>query len=295
MKKKISTFDILLNLFFVLACLSFILPLMMVIAASFSEEKRLVLEGFSIFPRGFSLEAYRSTFANAEKMIRAYIVTFSQAAIGTVLGCVVAGMAGYALCRSNFRFRKFVTWYIFFTMLFSAGMIPSYIVLSKYYHLTNTYWVYILPGFAGGAWNTMVFRTFFKGLPDSLFESAYLDGAKELRIYFQIVMPLSKPVYASLGFVTLVAKWNDYTTSMIYIRDEELYTLQFLLQRLTSETEYLKQMMQQGMTMLVDVSAMPSETLKYAMCVVAAGPMLVVFPFFQKYFSKGLLIGAVKG
>ena len=142
----------------------------------------------------------------------------------------------------------------------------------------------------------MVFRTFFKGIPESLYESAHIDGAKELTIYFKIVLPLSTPVYASLGFMTLVAKWNDYTTSMIYIRDDKLYTLQFLLQRMMNESEYLKQLATNGMIKTaIDTSKIPGDNLKYAMCVIAAGPMLIVFPFFQKYFSQGLTIGAVKG
>ena len=142
----------------------------------------------------------------------------------------------------------------------------------------------------------MVFRTFFKGLPESLFESAHLDGASELTIFTRIVLPLSTPVFASVGFMTLVSKWNNYTTSMIYIRDENLYTLQYLLQRLMDEATFLKSLSQSAMgNISISSSDLPGETLKYAMCVVAAGPMLIIFPFFQKYFSQGLTIGAVKG
>lgn len=181
-------------------------------------------------------------------------------------------------------------------MLFNAGMIPNYLVFAKWYRISNTFWVYILPGITGGAWNTMVFRTFFKGLPESLFESAHLDGARELQIFFRIVLPLSTPVFASIGFMTLVGRWNDYTTSMIYIRDDNLYTLQYLLQRLMTEAQFLKNLSQTAMgNVVLDTNNMPSETLKYALCIVAAGPMLVIFPFFQKYFSQGLTIGAVKG
>ena len=205
-------------------------------------------------------------------------------------------MIGYALSRSSFRFKKPITWVVMFTMLFSAGMIPTYIVYSKYYHISNSFWIYILPGITGGAWNTMVFRTFFRTLPESLFESARLDGANELTIFFKIVIPLSTPVFASLGFMMLVGKWNDYTTSMIYIRNENLYTLQYLLQKIMSESEFLKSMAQAGMVGIsLDAFSRPSETLKFAMCIIAAGPMLVIFPFFQKYFSQGLTIGAVKG
>ncbi len=300
MKRKITPFNVLLHLFFIVMSACFVLPLLLVVSASLTSEEWLTSgHGFSLIPPEFSLNAYQVVFADTTRMIRAYVVTIAQAAIGTILSCIVAGMIAYALSRSNFRFKKPITVIVFFTMLFGAGMIPTYIVYAKYYGISNNFLIYILPGITGGAWNTMVYRTFFKGLPESLFESAHIDGATELRIFFGIVVPLSTPVFASIGFMTLVGKWNDYSTSMIYIRDEKLYTLQYLLQRLMAEAEFLKalasgQMMAMGN---IDVSAMeqPSESLRFALCVVAAGPMLLVFPFFQKYFAKGLTIGAVKG
>ncbi|HIU66973.1 MAG TPA: carbohydrate ABC transporter permease [Candidatus Caccomorpha excrementavium] len=296
-KRKKSAFDIVLHVFFILMCACFVIPLILIVSASFTSESWLTSgNGFSLIPREFTTSAYQTAFQNRARMIRAYLVTFAQAGLGTLIACVIAGMAAYPLSRSNFRFRKPVTVIIFFTMLFSAGMIPNYIVYSRYYGISNTFWVYILPGMAGGAWNTMVFRTFFKGLPESLFESAHLDGARELTVFFKIVVPLSTPVFASLGFMTLVGKWNDYTTSMIYIREENLYTLQYLLQRLMEEAAFLRGLSQSAMgNVNLSIADMPNESLKFAMCVIAAGPMLVVFPFFQKYFSQGLTIGAVKG
>ena len=296
MKKK-RAFDIVLHVFFILMCACFVIPLILIVSASFTSESWLTSgNGFSLIPREFTTNAYQTAFQNRARMILAYLVTFAQAGLGTLIACVIAGMAAYPLSRSNFRFRKPVTVIIFFTMLFSAGMIPNYIVYSRYYGISNSFWVYILPGMAGGAWNTMVFRTFFKGLPESLSESAHLDGARELTIFFKIVVPLSTPVFASLGFMTLVGKWNDYTTSMIYIRDENLYTLQYLLQRLMEEAAFLRGLSQSAMgNVNLSIADMPNESLKFAMCVIAAGPMLIVFPFFQKYFSQGLTIGAVKG
>lgn len=296
-KKKISVFRIVLHLFFTAMCACFVIPLILVISASFTSESWLTSgNGLSLIPKEFTTAAYVSAFHNGTRMIRAYFVTAAQAFLGTFLSSVIAGMAAYPLSRSNFRFKKPVTAIIFFTMLFSAGMIPNYIVYSRFYGISNKFWVYILPGIAGGAWNTMVFRTFFKGLPESLFESARLDGAKELTIFFRIVVPLSTPVFASLGFMTLVGRWNDYTTSMIYIRDENLYTLQYLLQRLMEEAAFLKNLSQTAMgNVTMGSTDMPSESLKFAMCVIAAGPMLLIFPFFQKYFSQGLTVGAVKG
>lgn len=296
-KKKISTFTVILDLFFVLVCACYVIPILLVISASFTSESWLNAgKGFSLFPQEFSTEAYRSAFANAERMIRAYVVTFAQATLGTFLGCIVAGMIAYPLSRSNFRFKKPITFIVFFTMLFSAGMIPSYIMNAKYYGIADTFWIYILPGIAGGAWNTMIYRTFFKGIPESLFESAHLDGAKELTIFFRIVVPLSTPVFATIGFMTLVGKWNDYSTSMVYIRDENLYTLQFLLQRMMNEAAFLANLSSEvAGNINISADSLPKESLKFAMCIIAAGPMMLVFPFFQKYFSQGLTIGAVKG
>lgn len=296
--KKIDWFMVFLYVFFGCMCICFVVPVMLVISASFTSEAVLTSsEGFSIFPREFTVDAYKSAMGNDAKIIRAYMVTISQSVLGTLLSSVVAGLVAYPLSRSNFRFKTPITMFVFFTMLFSAGMIPTYITYAKSYGLADSFWVYILPGMTGGAWNTMIYRTFFKGLPESLYESAHLDGANELVVFFKIVVPLSTPVFASIGFMMLVSHWNNYSTSMIYIRDPDLYTLQYLLQRMMSEAEYLKELADNSVagTLNVGDAQLPAESLKYAMCIIAAGPMLVVFPFFQKYFSKGLTVGAVKG
>ncbi len=301
-------YKIAIHLFFILVCLTFILPLMLVISISFSSESSVIASsagsgGYSLFPKDFTLDAYKLAFRSPQAMLQGYWITASQAVLGTVLSCIVAGMVAYPLSRTSFAYKKPITFLIFFTMLFGGGMIPTYIIYTNWYHLLDTYWVYILPGLAGGAWNTLVIRTFFKGLPESLFESAKIDGARELTIFFRIAMPLSTPVFATIGFMMLVGKWNDWNTSLIYIRSSHLYTLQYMLQRILNEAQFLKNLMQNSdlAAMAAQVgadgsnSAAPAETLKYAMCVIAAGPMLVIFPFFQKYFASGLTIGAVKG
>ena len=297
-------YKIIIHIIFILLCLLYVLPLMLVVSISLSSEASVTSAsyGYSLIPREFSLQAYKLAFRNPESMLNAYWITASQAILGTVLTCIVAGMVAYPLSRSTFAYKGPITFMIFFTMLFGGGMIPTYIIYTNWYHLLDSYWVYILPGLSGGAWNTLVIRTFFKGLPESLFESAKIDGARELTIFFKIAMPLSTPVFATIGFMMLVGKWNDWNTSLIYIRSGNLYTLQYLLQRILNETEFLKSLMQNSelaaMASMVgadSVNSLPAETLKYALCVIAAGPMLVVFPFFQKYFASGLTIGAVKG
>lgn len=300
--RKGQRYKIFIHLFFTLLTLCFILPVVMVVSISFSSEAAVTSTtgGYSLFPREFTVNAYKSAFGNEKELINAYKVTIAQAVLGTALQLIVAGMIAYSLSRSSFAYKKPITFVVFFTMLFGGGTIPTYIVYSNYYHLRDTFWIYILPGIAGGAWNTLMIRTFFKGIPESLFESARLDGASEFRCFWQIALPLSKPVFATVGFMTLVAKWNDWNTSLIYIRNETLYTTQYLLQRILNDAQFIKEMAESNMLLnaglsLEDIVAQPSETLKYAMCVIAAGPMLVVFPFFQKYFVKGTTVGAVKG
>lgn len=296
--KKGYRYKIWINLFFILMCLLFVVPMILVISISFSSEASVtaVGAGYSLIPKEFSLEAYQLAFANPKTVTYGYIVTISQSFLGTFLSCIVMGMVAYPLSRSNFAYKGVITFIVFFTMLFGGGMIPTYIVYTQFYGLRDSFLVYILPGLAGGAYYTLIVRTFFKGLPESLFESAKIDGARELTIFFRIAVPLSKPVFATVAFMMLVAKWNDFQTSMIYITNQNLYTLQYLLQRILNEAQYLNGLMSNPIPG-VDVTQFkqPAETLRYAMCVIAAGPMLVIFPFFQKYFATGLTIGAVKG
>lgn len=300
--KKGQRYKILIHLFFILFSFCFIIPLILVISISFSSEASVTAAsgGYSLLPKDFTLDAYKMAFANSTQIIRGYVITFAQAGLGTVLQIFFAGMIAYALSRSNFDFKGPISFIVFFTMLFGGGTIPTYIVYASYYNLDDTFWIYILPGIAGGAWNTLMIRTFFKGLPESLFESAKLDGASEFCTFRKIAVPLSKAVFATVGFTTLVAKWNDWSTTLVYIRNENLYTLQYLLQRILNEAQFLRDLANNtdflSVGMDVDkIAQQPTETLKYAMCVIAAGPMLIVFPFFQKYFVKGTTIGAVKG
>lgn len=299
--RKGNRYKIAMHIFLILFSLLFILPFVMVVSISFSDEQAITSTtgGYSLLPRDFTTEAYETAFENPEEVGAAYIVTIVTSIVGTIVTLVSAGMTGYVLSRSNFRYRKFVTFMVFFTMLFGGGTIPTYIMYTKYYHLGDTIWVYILPSLVGGAWNILMIRTFCSGIPESLFESAKIDGAKEFTIFFKIVVPLSKPVLASVGFLVLLGKWNDWQTSLIYIRDWHLYTIQYYLQRILNDASFLKSVANNSSisSMMLDelLQEQPIETLKYALCVIAAGPMLVVFPFFQKYFEKGMVVGAVKG
>ena len=292
--KSVINHKFFIHLLFILFSAAFIIPFIYAISISLSSESAIREFGYKLIPVEFDLAAYKTVFKNTEEIIRAYGVTIFTTFLGTFLSVLVMSLCAYPLSRQDFKWRYPITFFIFFTMLFGGGLIPSYILITQYYGLGNTVWVYIFPSLAN-AFHIIIFRTFLASLPFSLIESAKLDGGSELKIFFKIILPLSKPAIATIGLFNLIGRWNEWMTALIYIRDSELYTLQFLLQRILLEVEYVRNIVDQ---LPVDFGAtmdVPTETVRFAMAIVAAGPMLFVFPFFQKYFAEGLTIGGVKG
>jgi putative aldouronate transport system permease protein len=282
------------NTAFTLLGLSFILPFILVLSVSISDGASIAERGYGLFPGAVSWEGYLSVLSKPYQLIQSYKITILFSLANTAASLLAQSMIAYTLSRKSYRYRKFLTVYIFITMVFGGGLVPSYILNSQYLHLNNTVWIYILPSLVS-AWNIIVIRTFFSGLPEGLVEASKIDGASEFRTYFQIILPISKPVLATIGFMTLLSKWNDWHTSLIYIRDAKLYSLQYLLQRILRETEYLKSVTGSAAGTLLQNQFPPTDSMKFAMAVIAAGPMLVIFPFFQKYFTKGLTVGSIKG
>ena len=295
MRKKFSIGTSLIHLIFILICLTFILPMIYVLSISFSSEQAISDFGYSLIPKVWSLDAYKHIFRNPDQVIYSYQTTIFFSVVGSFASLLVMALVAYPLSRQNFKLRQPITFFIFFTMLFGGGLIPTYILNTQYLGLGNTIWIYIFPSLVS-AWYIIIIRTFFSQLPQSLVESAKIDGAKELRIFFQIVLPLSKPVLATVLLMTLLGKWNDWYTSLIYIRDSRLYSLQYMLQKMLREAEFVKGLSNSQMGLNIQLETeVPTESVRFAMVIVAAGPMLVVFPFFQKYFTRGLTVGAVKG
>ena len=285
------------NLVLAVMSLFFVIPLLYVISISLSSEMDIMEYGYRIFPKVIDVTAYRLVFRNPEQIIYAYATTAFVSVVGTFCSLIVLIITAYPLSRNNFKFKNPITFFMFFTMLFNGGLIPSYIINTKYLGLRDNILVYILPSLVN-VWYIIIIRTFFSQLPASLIESAKIDGANEFNILFKIIIPLSKPVIATISMFTILAKWNDWNTSLIYIENTKLYTLQYLLQRLLREIQFLRSVttnMPPGISANFDYGSLPAETLKFAMCIVASGPMLIVFPFFQKYFVKGLTIGSIKG
>lgn len=284
-----------IHLFFILFSLLFLIPFLYVISISFSNEQAIMLHGYKLWPEKFDLTAYKMVFAAPGQLIDSYKVTIAFTVLGSFLAVLVMALVAYPLSRSNFKFRKGITFYIYFTMLFNGGLIPTYVLCTQYLHLGNTFWIYIVMNLAN-AFHIIILRTFFQGLPASLVESAKIDGASELKIFFKIIIPLSKPVLATIALFAVLQRWNEWNIALIYIQDTKLYSLQYLLQKILREAQFMKDMAAIGMAQgAVEAATLPTEGMRFAMAIIASGPMLVVFPFFQKYFTRGLTVGAVKG
>lgn len=284
----------LLMILWTLACL---LPFVLIVMVSVTEETTLKIDGYSFFPRVFSLEAYTYLLAEPTKIVRGYLITVIVSVAGTVGSLWLGSMCGYVLSRKDYPYRKPLNVIILITMLFNAGLVPWYLVFSKVIPLKDTLWALIIPGCLLSGFNIMIMRTFFaNSVPPSLIESAYLDGAGDFRIYAQIIIPLSTPVIAAIGFMTVLAYWNNWYNSMVFITNDKLVSLQYLMTRALLDIQNLKAQISQLTPELQQMlQQMPSETVRMAMAVIGVGPMLFVFPFFQKYFIGGLTIGAVKG
>jgi len=235
--------------------------------------------------------AYEFLLNNPEKLINAYKITIFNTVVGTALGLFFMSMAGYVLNRKDFKYRNFFSFFIYFTTLFSGGLIPSYILMVKYLHLKNSILAMILPGIMN-AWSIFLMRNFMKSIPDSLYESATIDGAGSFRIYWQIIMPLSIPSLATIGLFLALGFWNEWYNAMLYIESADKFPLQYFLQKMVNQTN-VQTLINKGI--VIDISELPTQSIKMATAVVATGPIILLYPFVQRYFISGLTIGAVKG
>ena len=290
---KIKRMQIGRKIFLAVLCALVIYPLWMLISVSLSSEADISKYGYLLIPKKVDFAAYKYVFSNPTAIIDAYKVTFFFSVVAMVLSVLLQSMIAYPISKKTFTGKRGLSFYLYFTMLFGGGMVPSYILLTRYLHLDDTIFIYILPALIS-PWNVFMMRTFFSQIPNEIGESVTVDGGSEFRIYWQFILPLSKPVLATIALLTFLGKWNSWSESMLYITNPKLYSLQFLLQEIMQKIELL-QNQNVGMNVQINVSEIPSETARMAMAMVVAGPALVVFPFFQKYFVKGLTVGSVKG
>lgn len=281
-------------IFIFLALLCF-LPALLVCIVSFSSEASVLHKGYSFFPEAWSINSYVYLARQADYVGRAFLNSIGITIVGTCLGLVLCSTMGYALSRPNYRLRGFFTWFVFIPMLFSGGLVASYMINAQVLNLKNTYWVLILP-MCCSSFYIVIMRTFFQTtVPDAIIESAKIDGARQTRIFVQIVLPISLPAIATIGLFFTFAYWNDWMLAKYYLNSnaQDLYPLQYVLIALESNIDFLTRNQQfMGPGESVDI---PSETIRMAMVMVGVIPIACSYPFFQKYFISGLTIGAVKG
>lgn len=273
---------------FALIC---VLPFYLIIVASFTSEQSIMREGFSLYIRDFSLEGYRIILKNPMLVARSYLNTIGVTIVGTSLSIFMTSMCGYVLQRKDFAWRNWIMLIFYFTMLFNGGLTPYYILCTRYLKFSNTYYALILPCMFS-VWNMIIAKNYMRSIPDEIVESAKIDGAGEFRIFFQLILPLAIPLLATLGLFTALTYWNDWYNCMLFIKDKDMLTLQYFLQNMLNSIENLRMVAEKSGLV---IPVLPTESMKMAMTVVVTGPIIFVYPFAQRYFLKGLTIGAVKG
>ena len=269
-----------------------ILPFYLIIIASFTPEASLIKNGYPLIPTGeFSLESYGLCLKNPEQILRAYGVTIGITVVGTFFAVFIATMTGYALSRQDFPWRNKFAFFFFFTTLFNGGLVPSYMINMRYLGFKNNILALILP-MLFSVWNMIIAKSFMMGIPASISESAKIDGANDFVIYTRLIVPLSKPLIATLALFSALSYWNEWYNCMLYITEDEMFTLQYYLQRMLGSAEAMKLVAEKSGLPLTTI---PLESMKMAMTVIATGPIILLYPFVQRYFVKGMTIGAVKG
>jgi len=274
-----------------LIALSCLIPFIVLISGSFTSEQYIRFHGYSILPKDFSTQAYQIIFKNPMTILHAYGVSIFITLIGTAMGLLLITMTAYVISRKDFKYRNVLSFFFYFTTLFNGGMVSTYIYYIQYLHLKDSLLALILPG-VFNVFYLLIMRSFVSVIPTALIESAKIDGAGEYRIFFQIIWPLLKPGMATVALFLALGYWNDWYNAMLYINSDSKYPLQYMLYNMLQKTQALAQIAGQAG---IQVADLPSSSLKLAMAVVATGPIILVYPFVQKFFVKGITIGSVKG
>lgn len=291
-KKKLGEGKhIIIHAVFLLVCICCVLPVILLISTALTSQEDLVANGVTVLPKKLCWDAFRLTFKNPSMILNAYKVSILVTGIGTVLNVLICSLAAYPLSKPNYKYAQLTSFFLYFTMLFSGGMVPFYILVVQILHLKDSIWSLILPVLAS-PWIIFLLRTFFRSVPVSLYESAKLDGAGEYRMFFSILLPLSKPAIATAALMIALNYWNDWYHGMLFIEDQSKVPLQLMLQQLTDYIDMLK--VNQSRGLIMNMGEIPSDGIVAATSIIAIGPMLFVFMLFQKYFISGITMGAVK-
>lgn len=294
MVKRDTGFQAAAHLIMIVMSVTVLFPLALLIMSSLSPESDVIRYGYSLIPREIDVTAYRYIFGDGS-VFHSYLVTIAVTLVGTVVSVVITTMISYTLTVPGLPGKKLLSFYVLFTMLFSGGLVPSYMMWCNIFHIKNTIWALLVPSLLCSAFHIMITRSYFQNnIPKEILESARIDGMTEFGIFFQIVLPLSVPIIATIGFMKALMYWNDWTNSLYYITEKQLVGIQALLNNMLTNAKYLTQSMDASMV-ATDAAAIPSLSLRMAVAVVGMLPMIMLYPFFQKYYMKGLTVGAVKG
>lgn len=267
-----------------------VLPFWLLVAGSITDNATIIRDGFRLWPAQFSLEAYRIAFRIPALIGRAYLVTIGITVVGTFLVIIMTALTSYALSRQEFKYRNYFAFFLYFPTLFSGGLIPFYLLMLNL-GMRNSYWAMILPSI-GNFFFIIILRTYFKSLPDEIGESARMDGAHDLTICFKLYMPMAIPALATIGLFAALGFWNEWQNAMLFLSDQRMFPLQFILRRILTAEQVIHQA---AAGANIPFRAIPSEALRLAMICIATGPIILLFPYVQKYFMRGLTVGAVKG
>lgn len=291
-RRQSRVMDVVVAILILLFCLLCVIPFIVAISASFSTERTLLSTGYGFLPKDFTTQAYDMLFQTSQ-IFDSYKVSIFVTVVGTLLSMIVTAMMAYPLSVKKLKYRAGISFFAYFTMLFSGGLVPTYMLISKYLGMRDSVWVMIIPVLVN-PWNLFLLRNFFSAIPAELHESARMDGANDVRILWQIILPVSLPALATVALFYAVAYWNQWFNAMLYIENSRLFPLQYLIMKMLRNIELMKQMSSQA-GFAVDMSSLPSTTTKMATAIVTIGPIVVAYPFAQKYFTAGLIVGSVKG
>lgn len=283
-------FDIAVYAIATLFCIYCLYPFAIILGSSFETESNFATYGFPIIPRDFTLKAYHMVLGDSQ-IFKAYGVTIFTTVIGTLFSMFLTITMAYPLSLKKVKFRNVITFFVYFTMLFGGGLVPTYLLVSKTLNMKNNIFVLIIP-VAFGAWNMFLMRNFFNGIPGELAESAYMDGANDFQILAKIILPVSVPGIATISLFYALGYWNQWFNAMLYIEDSNLFPLQYLLMRMLRNVEAMKEM---ARTTGVSMGEIPTNSLRMATTVVAIGPIVLLYPYVQRFFTSGLTVGAIKG
>jgi putative aldouronate transport system permease protein len=295
MIQKDKGFQIFANALMIFLVICVLAPFFLMLMSSLTDEQSLIANGYSFFPKKFSLYAYRYLLVQSGSVGRGYFISVMITVIGTIANLFCTILYAYPLSRKNLPGRTFFAFYLFFTMLFSGGLVPAYLMWTQTFHIRNTWIALLVPGLLMSSFNVIMMRTYFTtNIPDEVIEAARIDGASEFKIVYKVVFPMAVPITATIALLVGLAYWNDWMNGLYYINDDKMYSIQVLLMKIQRNLDQLRQQAQNG-SGNVNLAELPSTSVRMALTVLGILPVMIIYPFLQRYFVKGITIGAVKG